>query len=143
MSLLFIVIICMLMLKSIRHFLLLKELKTVRHEKTISVEVFYTFVIMYCIFIIGFGLIYFLLSLNQSILIENVLRYEGEVDYLRKLFHSIYFSGVTLLTIGYGDVTPIGIGRIIAIVQALFGYVLPTSFVLKLVQLNKSTHKKP
>jgi len=130
------------MLKSIRHFLLLRELKTVRHERTISVEVFYTFVIMYCIFIIGFGLIYFLLSLNQTILIENVLRYEDEVNYLRKLFHSIYFSGVTLLTIGYGDVTPIGIGRIIAIVQALFGYVLPTSFVLKLVQLNKSNQKK-
>ncbi|GAB3042461.1 hypothetical protein GCM10027286_00800 [Virgibacillus ainsalahensis] len=48
--------------------------------------------------------------------------------------HSMYFSGVTLLTIGYGDITPIGIGRLIALIQALIGYILPTAFVLRLVQ---------
>lgn len=143
MKLLLIGVICFIMLKSIRHFLLLKELKTVSHERTISIEVFYTFIIIYCVFILGFGLIYFLLSLHNTILIENILRHEGEANILKKLFHSMYFSGVTLLTIGYGDVTPIGIGRIIAIIQALLGYVLPTSFVLKLVQLNKSVHKEP
>lgn len=133
---LFMITICYIMLKSMRHFLLFRELKTVRHETTISLEVFYTFIILYCIFIIGFGLIYFTFSFNSTILIENVANRYPDASLLRQLFLSMYFSGVTLLTIGYGDITPIGIGRIIAIVQALFGYVLPTAFVLKLVQLN-------
>lgn len=136
------VTICYIMLKSMRHFLLFRELKTVRHETTISLEVFYTFIILYCIFIVGFGLIYFTLSFNRTILIENVYNRYPEVSLLRQLFLSMYFSGVTLLTIGYGDITPIGIGRIIAIVQALFGYVLPTAFVLKLVQLNRIPMRK-
>lgn len=125
------------MLKSIRQFLYFKEIKTIRHETTISLEVFYAFLIVYCIFIIGFGLIYFALSLTDTILVENVNSRYPETNYVRQLFTSFYFSGVTLLTIGYGDITPIGIGRIIAIFQALFGYVLPTAFVLKLVQLNQ------
>src|SRR5699024_2891503 len=142
MTILFIVVISYVMFKSMRHFLLFRELKTVRHETTISLEVFYTFIILYCIFIIGFGLIYFTFSFNSIILIENVTNRYPEVSVLRQLFLSMYFSGVTLLTIGYGDITPIGIGRIIAIVQALFGYVLPTAFVLKLVQLNHISLRK-
>lgn len=139
MAILFTVIICYIMLKSMRHFLLFRELKTIRHETTISLEVFYTFVILYCIFIVGFGLVYFIFSLNGIILIENVPVAYPNMTVLRQLFLSMYFSGVTLLTIGYGDITPVGIGRIIAIVQALFGYVLPTAFVLKLVQINHVT----
>jgi potassium channel LctB len=42
----------------------------------------------------------------------------------------IYFSAVTLLSVGYGDLVPVGIGRFIAIVQALFGYLLPAAFVV-------------
>lgn len=124
------------MFRSMRHFLLFKELRTIYHETTISFEVYYTLIIVYCIFIIGFGLIYFIVSLEQIILINSPSRIDGQVPIVQQLFQSIYFSGVTLLTIGYGDITPIGIGRVIAIVQALFGYVLPTAFVLKLVQLN-------
>lgn len=131
-----------IMLKSIRQFLYFKEIKTIHHETTISLEVFYAFLVVYSIFIIGFGLIYFLLSLEGTILVENVKGLYRENSYLRQLFISFYFSGVTLLTIGYGDITPIGIGRVIAIFQALFGYVLPTAFVLKLVQLNQFYRRK-
>lgn len=130
------------MLKSMRHFLLFKEIKTTHHKTTISLEVFYTFIIIYCIFIVGFGLIYFILSFSEIILLENVPGRYPESGLLRRLFLSMYFSGVTLLTIGYGDITPIGIGRIISLVQALFGYVLPTAFMLKLVQLNRWINKQ-
>lgn len=136
MKIIIIITICYIMFRSMRHFLLFKELRTIYHETTISFEVYYTLIIVYCIFIIGFGLIYFIVSLEQIILINSPSRIDGQVPIVQQLFQSIYFSGVTLLTIGYGDITPIGIGRVIAIVQALFGYVLPTAFVLKLVQLN-------
>ncbi|WP_099157579.1 potassium channel family protein [Virgibacillus ndiopensis] len=105
-------------------------------ESRFSAEIFYTLLILYSVVIIGFGLIYFILSFHHIMLVEHgELR---EVSVLGSIIHSFYFSGVTLLTIGYGDVTPIGIGRFIALIEALIGYVLPTAFVLKLVQNTQS-----
>lgn len=101
-------------------------------ESRFSTELFYTLLVIYSIVIIGFGLIYFILSFQGMILVEH-----GEyrqVNVIGSLIHSLYFSGVTLLTIGYGDIIPLGIGRVIALVEALLGYVLPTAFVLRLVQ---------
>ncbi|GGK07981.1 hypothetical protein GCM10007063_33120 [Lentibacillus kapialis] len=105
------------------------------HDSRFSAELFYTLLMIYLIVIFGFGLIYFVLSMNHILLVENgELR---EVSVAGSLVHSFYFSGATLLTIGYGDITPIEIGRLIALVEALIGYVLPTAFVLKLVQTNQ------
>ncbi|MEW9676999.1 ion channel [Lentibacillus sp. L22] len=104
------------------------EMKDVRF----SSEIFYTLLVIYVLVILGFALIYFILSFEHVTLAEGgELR---EVGVIGTLIHSIYFSGVTLLTIGYGDIAPVGIGRFIALVEALIGYVLPTAFVLKLVQ---------
>lgn len=100
-----------------------------------SVEIFYTLLVTYTIVILGFGLIYFILSLQGIILVEgDELR---QVGFIGSLVHSFYFSGVTMLTIGYGDIVPIGIGRLVALIQALIGYVLPTAFVLRLVVTTK------
>lgn len=104
-------------------------------ESRFSAELFYTLLVIYSIVIIGFGLIYFILSFQGMILVEH-----GElqqVSVVGSLIHSLYFSGVTLLTIGYGDIIPIGIGRGIALIEALLGYVLPTAFVLRLVQTRR------
>lgn len=96
-----------------------------------SLEVFYTLLIVYSIIITGFALIYFILSFHGNILIEP--GYIEKTDVIGSFIHSLYFSGVTLLTIGYGDIVPIGIGRFLALVEALIGYVLPTAFMLRLV----------
>lgn len=101
-------------------------------ESRFSAEIFYALLIIYSIVIIGFGLIYFILSFQGIVLVEDgELR---QVDIIGSLIHSFYFSGVTLLTIGYGDIVPTGIGRLIALCEALIGYILPTAFVLRLVQ---------
>lgn len=97
-----------------------------------SMETFYTLLVVYIIVIIGFALIYFIFSLHHVVLVEGgELR---QVSVIGSLIHSGYFSGVTMLTIGYGDITPIGYGRLIALIEALIGYILPTAFVLRLVQ---------
>ena len=104
-------------------------------EGRFSLEIFYTLLITYTIVIIGFGLIYLLLSFQGVILVEgDKLR---QVGFVGSLIHSFYFSGVTMLTIGYGDIVPIGVGRFVALIQALIGYVLPTAFVLRLVVTTK------
>lgn len=136
MEILISILISFLIIGSVLQFISTKETKSVKTKQhtSISLDVFYTLIIIYCTVILGFGLIYFLLSLYDIILIDNVQAVANSVQTL--LYRSIYFSGVTLLTIGYGDITPIGVGRTIAIIQALIGYLLPTAFVLKIVALN-------
>lgn len=100
-------------------------------ERRFSMEMFSSLLITYTIVIIGFGLIYFILSFEGIYLVEGgELR---QVNPVGSMIHSFYFSGVTMLTIGYGDITPIGIGRLIALIEALIGYVLPTAFVIQIV----------
>lgn len=131
-------IIIYIMIRSVIHFITFQGIHIPRmetnHRFSISFEIFYTLIMIYFTVLIGFGLIYFLLSFYELTLVEAGI--EMEQSKSERLFRCIYFSGVTLLTIGYGDITPIGIGRIVAIVQALIGYILPTAFVLRLVHLN-------
>lgn len=106
-----------------------------RWTSRVSFEVFFSLCYIYCTAIIGFAIIYFLLARNMSIM--NNPKYDV-LAFHKQLYECIYFSGVTMLTIGYGDIAPIGIGRFIAVVQALIGYILPTAFVLKLVQMRQT-----
>lgn len=125
--------VCFIVIKSMAEFINggTKRANERMTEGRFSVEVFYTLLITYSIVIVGFGLIYFILSFHGIVLVEgDELRKVGK---LGSLIHSFYFSGVTILTIGYGDIVPIGIGRLVALIQALIGYVLPTAFVLRLV----------
>lgn len=129
--------ICFVLSKSLVDFIRGGKFRanTEKRESRFSAEVFYTLLVIYVIVIVGFALIYFTLSMNQILLVENgELR---DVSIIGSVIHSLYFSGVTLLTIGYGDITPIGIGRLIALIQALIGYILPTAFVFRLVQSNR------
>lgn len=126
--------ICLVIVISLYEFIRGRNFRPVikLKESRFSMELFYTLLIIYIIVILGFGMIYFILSFQDIILVEyGEMR---QVDIIGSAVHSVYFSGVTLLTIGYGDITPLGIGRAIALIEALIGYVLPTAFVLKLVQ---------
>ncbi|MBT2601390.1 MULTISPECIES: potassium channel family protein [unclassified Oceanobacillus] len=109
-------------------------------EGHFSIEIFIAMVVVYITIMIGYGMIYFILSLEGIVLVEHgELR---QVSIIGSLIHSVYFSGVTLLTIGYGDIIPIGIGRLIAVSQALIGYILPAAFVLKVVQIGSRSRDK-
>ena len=43
----------------------------------------------------------------------------------------LYYSGVTLLSIGYGDLVPVGPIRFISIFEGFLGIVLPTVIFIK------------
>lgn len=45
----------------------------------------------------------------------------------------LYFSGVTLLSIGFVDILPIGPARWFALIEAAIGILLPTVFFIKSV----------
>lgn len=54
-------------------------------------------------------------------------------------FHFVYFSFVTLCTLGYGDITPVSnIAQSVAILEALFGILFPAILIARLVGLASS-----
>lgn len=43
---------------------------------------------------------------------------------------TMYFSFITLFAVGYGDLTPFGMSKVVAIIQAFLGYILPYAILL-------------
>ncbi|WP_335872506.1 potassium channel family protein [Bacillus sp. 2205SS5-2] len=127
-------IIIILMFASLRT--LFTPTETRAHH--ISLHHFLFLAIVYVIFMLGFALLYLIVEMKGiSILLENGHNLKG--DYSHQFFTSLYFSGVTLFSLGYGDVSPIGIGRAIALVESLLGYIIPAAFVVRTVlNLDKS-----
>ncbi|MCD8510239.1 MAG: potassium channel family protein [Bacillus sp. (in: Bacteria)] len=107
--------------------------------RRISLRRFIVLILTYATVMAGFGLIYLVLELmGLPILMEdNKMHHES---YFHLVEDVLYFSAVTLMTVGYGDIIPQGIGRWIAMVQALIGYLLPAAFVVTAVFYNE---KKP
>ncbi|MFY0646602.1 MAG: two pore domain potassium channel family protein [Sulfitobacter geojensis] len=58
--------------------------------------------------VVSFGSVYRLFGLEDAV---------DRFDY-------VYFSAVTFTTLGYGDITPSGASRIVALVEALLGYLV-------------------
>jgi potassium channel LctB len=48
---------------------------------------------------------------------------------------TIYFSAITLLSVGYGDITPFGWSRGVAILEATVGYILPAAITVQYLKL--------
>ena len=56
----------------------------------------------------------------------------------------LYFSFVTLTTVGYGDITPVGpLARSLAILEALTGQLYPAILLARLVALEVGSRPKP
>ncbi|WP_163580932.1 potassium channel family protein [Gracilibacillus saliphilus] len=103
------------------------------HQRSyFSYEIFYTLLAVYFTVLTSFACLYFVLSFQGVLLLDD-----GKLTKLppfETLAHSFYFSGVTLMTVGYGDITPIGWGRLLALIESLIGYILPPAFFLKIWQ---------
>ena len=131
---LFYIIFCMVGLAIIFSMLHLfaPNRKDMRGVPYVSKETLALLLLIYLTLVLSFAILYCVIHLNiQPIIIES-----GKVlneGFLSTMTTSVYFSAVTMLTVGYGDVTPIGIGRGIAIFQALLGYVMPAAFVVRIV----------
>ncbi len=105
---------------------------TALQEKYISWQSFIYLLMVFTTIVIGFSLIYVILIRAELMtLFDNGV--EINKDLQTTFFTSFYFSGVTLFSIGYGDVTPSGIGRMIAVIQGLIGYTIPAAFVVRTV----------
>lgn len=121
-----VIILCIVM--SLRTLFLPHRIK----GKKVSFENFVYLTSIYVTVMIGFGLIYILLELKgYYVFMDEAMGMED--SFVNRLETGFYFSAVTLFSVGYGDIAPIGIGRIIAVVEALIGYTIPAAFVFRAV----------
>lgn len=118
-----IVIFCIFM--SIRTLFLPYKMK----GKFVSLENFLSIGYAYATVAVGFGIIYMVFAFNGNPLLIEI----GNVKNNNIFETCLYFSAMTLFSVGHGDVIPQGLGRIITVIEALIGYTLPAAFVARAV----------
>ncbi|MBM7662560.1 potassium channel LctB [Bacillus mesophilus] len=125
-NLLFLSVIMFSLYKSFSQIFLRQE-----HRKNyISFENLAFLFLVYVNVLIGFSLVYTIFEMKGiPVLVEGGSILTG--GFLEILSSSLYFSAITLLSVGYGDITPIGIGRWFAVLEALIGYIIPAAFVVR------------
>ncbi|WP_226585162.1 potassium channel family protein [Halobacillus litoralis] len=104
-------------------------------HRIFSLQLFVSIMLLYTVVMIGFGIIYAAL-MNQGYEVYSQEYSNSSLNWAEDIIHSIYFSGVTLFTVGYGDMIPVGIGKGLAIIEAMIGYTLPAALVAKVWQNN-------
>lgn len=67
----------------------------------------------------------------------NFLFYTANKSAVSKAYDTIYFSFVTATSTGFGDITPIGIFKMIAILEVIFGLILLALVTSKLVSIKQ------
>jgi len=96
----------------------------------ISINNYIILFLIYGTVLIGFSAVYFILENGpHPILIEHSIPIDGSNYHIMEL--CLYFSAITLLSVGYGDIVPVGLGRWVAMIEALIGYTMPAAFVLQ------------
>jgi potassium channel LctB len=103
-----------------------------RRGNPVSLENFLMLAMLYATIMIGFGLLYMMLEMKGFQLILEGGKPSAD-NFFSRLQSFIYFSGMTLFSVGYGDITPVGIGRVIAIFEALIGHTIAAAFVARAV----------
>ncbi|MDN5710140.1 MAG: potassium channel family protein [Planococcus sp. (in: firmicutes)] len=80
---------------------------------------------------IGFAVLYYLLGKQHDVI--RIATPEGQ-DGAHSFWDYLYFSGTTMLSVGYGDLVPVGSARFFSLVQAAIGLLLPTAYFAKILK---------
>jgi hypothetical protein len=117
-------------------------LRFVMQAKTVNHDVVFAALSVYILFGLIFGFIYFMVEGA----LPGSLVHTGAGNFLEggiQLGQAIYFSFVTLATLGYGDIIPANdIIRSLAIVQTMCGQVYLVVLVARLVTLYGGAYKR-
>lgn len=99
-----------------------------RHRLSLNWPLYlYIFTVMFSLFLI-FALIYYALSFQSPIYMDGN---SGESVDEYHFSDILYYSGVTLLSIGYGDYTPLGVTRFLSLLEGFLGIVVPSVIFIK------------
>lgn len=81
----------------------------------------------------GFAVLYQILGTQHDILRIATAEGAGGAD---DFWDYLYFSGTTMLSVGYGDIVPVGSARFFSLVQAAIGLLLPAAYFAKIITGN-------
>ncbi|ERI10538.1 potassium channel family protein [Aneurinibacillus aneurinilyticus] len=88
--------------------------------------------LLYMNLVLSFGLIYCLIEWSGlGFIRDHYASYAHQQQWHDRFTRSFYFSAITLLSVGYGDLSPFGLARGVAILEAMTGYVLPAALVIR------------
>lgn len=94
------------------------------------------FIIWFSVILI-FGILFYILNLfTTSKLIENGIPIRTNIF---GLLDSFYFSVITTATVGYGDIRPTNISKLLAIIEVIIGLVLNGALIAKIVSVKEET----
>lgn len=105
------------------HFIKYRKENKTQFSHPMLLSLFFTLFVIF----IGFSLLYYLLYYTGHVVLVNTLSDDPVTNYLDYL----YFSGVTLLSIGYGDYVPVGVARSFSLLQSSLGLLLPSAYFLR------------
>ncbi len=94
--------------------------------------------------VVGFGIIYWLASVFGAVWLDGTRSpMDGGFD---DLLAAVYFSFVTALSIGYGDISPLGPARVLAIMEGagallMFGLIVSKLVSRRQEELIEETHR--
>lgn len=97
-------------------------------ESPINVILFSLMLIFFC------AILYFLFGVQSE---QGVIQLSFDKSFgenVMSFFSAIYFSVVTFTTLGYGDIHPVGISRLVATVEAFIGSFALALYVVVFVQ---------
>ncbi len=88
---------------------------------------------VWIIITVFFGLIYFFFANNAHYLLNTQTN-----SHITSLTEGIYFSFITSTTTGFGDLTPVGFFRIIAIFEVILGLLMISIVTSKLISMKQN-----
>lgn len=109
--------------------------KTYR-KSSFSFPLFLNLFIVLCGILLGFTGVYYFLSMKEIVLVQNLSTMKPIEPTLLNL---LYFSGETLISVGYGDMLPVGTARFFAIIESMIGILLPTAYFMKSFELSNQS----
>ncbi|MGP4040017.1 ion channel [Gracilibacillus sp. D59] len=83
---------------------------------------------------VGFALLYYALSFQETVVVQEL---SDNTPIEHSFSNLLYFSGVTILAVGYGDMIPVNSARFFALIQAAIGVLLPAAYFLKALDRSK------
>lgn len=113
-------------------------MKNDRQLREKMVTHFIYLVFLYTNIVVTFAFIYALLDvINLGPIVDHYSSAEHQAYWLDKITTAFYLSIITLFSVGYGDVTPFGLSRAVAIVEAMIGYIMPAVIVIQFMYNNE------
>jgi len=84
--------------------------------------------------VVVFSLCLILTCAAAYFVLGTVASQDNQGSYLIEFLNALYFSVVTFTTLGYGDISPVGVARIIAAIEAFLGSFTMALFVVVFVK---------